>query len=375
MTRTLFKTFVAILFLFGMGTLYAQNTLEEAINIAARYIVRTSPDDSVLAIVSIKSDSARLTDYVIMGIEDNIVNNRAGGRKGLTIVDRQQLDAIRREINFQYSGEVSEDTMVRIGRMIGAQIIVTGSFMDAGNVYDFNIRLLDVETAKILGSNRSRVVHDDMMNGFLPNSSVAQAKRNQARQEQQQQAQKKQAVKNTLGFFSDGIYVGYYGSFSTPFGISFGSISEGFSMFIDTQIGPPKYKDYSHLNSPTFKTNSQLPNGYSPASVDEETAFKWDLLAGFNIRIIKTFLWANVGAGFEYKQEHKLFNNGTKDVWLKNGDENGNFKFAVSAGLYLKIWYFYVQGKYMYVFGEDLDTSKLGLNHLSAGVGFVFRRN
>jgi hypothetical protein len=42
----------------------------------------------------------------------------------------------------------ADETMVSIWKMIGVQVIVADSVMEAGNVYNFNIKLLKVETGE-----------------------------------------------------------------------------------------------------------------------------------------------------------------------------------------------------------------------------------
>ena len=65
------------------------------------------------------------------------------------VVERRDLDIIRREQNFQLSGDVDDETAVSIGRMAGAQIVITGSILPFGPVRFLNLRALDVETAQI----------------------------------------------------------------------------------------------------------------------------------------------------------------------------------------------------------------------------------
>jgi hypothetical protein len=362
---------------FGYGTLYAADTLEKAIEKEANYIVRNSERGSVAAIVSIKSNSNLLSEYILEKLPDYVIDNR----KDITFVDRSRLDLIQKEINFQYSGEVSDETMVSIGKKIGAQVIVAGSIMEAGKVYNFNIKLLHVETGKILGSNSVQITHDDAMEGFMSNSSVARTKLADAQQKQQKHDATVSTVKNVLGIFSNGLYLGYMGTLDKPIGISFGGISEKIAFFIDTSLGPPSFSGYEHPSDLSYegKGNVQgnLPD-FNYVDEDDNTAFLWDMAFGLNFNIIKTLLWANIGGGFEYRQDYKLYSeispeNDTKKIWIQNGS-NDKFKFVVSAGVYVKIWYFYVQGKYKYIFGEEIDTGTYGLNHLGFGAGYVWQK-
>jgi hypothetical protein len=65
------------------------------------------------------------------------------------IVERKDLEIIRREQNFQLSGDVDDATAVSIGRMAGAKIVITGTILPYGAGKYLNIRALDVETAQI----------------------------------------------------------------------------------------------------------------------------------------------------------------------------------------------------------------------------------
>jgi TolB-like protein len=364
-------------FFLGYGTLYAADTLEKAIEKQADYIVDNSPRDTMLAIVSIKSDSGLLSEYIMEKLPDYVINNK----KNITFVDRSKLDLIQREINFQYSGEVSDETMISIGKKLGAQFIVTGTIMEASTVYNFSIKVLDVETTQILGSNSTQITHDNTMAGFMSGSGVAQSALEKTQQKRQQREAAVSTIKNALGIFSDGLYFGYLGSLGTPIGISFGTIHDKgrLGYFIETGFGPPSFEGHERSDDLSYNGNAlqdQTP-GFTYTNENKRTAFVWDLLVGVNFNVVKTLLWLNVGAGFEYRQDYKLFtetsSGGSNEVWVKNGSSAEKFRPVVSAGLYVKLWYFYIQGKYKYVVSGELDSSNYGLNHFNLGIGYVWR--
>jgi hypothetical protein len=359
---------------FGRGTLYAADTLEKAVEKQADYIIGNSPRNTVLAIVAIKSGSSLLSEYIMGKLPDYVINNR----KNIIFVDRSKLDLIQQEIDFQYSGEISDETMVSIGKKTGAQVIVTGTIMETGKVYDFSIKALDVETTRILGSNSIQIVHDATMEGFMSGSGVAQKALEEARQKRQEREAAVSTVKNVLGIFSKGLYLGYLGSLNMPIGISFGGINEGVGFFIETGFGPPSFEGYEHQSNLSYNGNiiQNKTEGFTYIDENKKTAFLWDLAAGVNVNIVKTILWANIGAGFEYRQDYKLFTetspSGSNEIWIQS-ESDDKFKFVMSAGLYVKLWYFYIQGKYKYIVGEDIDFDNYGLNHFSLGAGYVWR--
>jgi hypothetical protein len=70
-------------------------------------------------------------------------------------------------MNFQMSGEVSDDSMQALGRMLGAQSIVTGSLRNIENGYRIMIRVLNVESAAVEVQYRSDIVNDNRVASLM----------------------------------------------------------------------------------------------------------------------------------------------------------------------------------------------------------------
>ncbi|MDR1179580.1 MAG: hypothetical protein LBK44_03680, partial [Spirochaetales bacterium] len=132
--------------------------LGEAIELSAQEIETALPNGVKIAVLSFKSDSGRLSDYVIEELMGTLVK----GRK-VVVVDRNSLDLVRQEWNFQSSGEVSDDSAQSIGKMLGAQAVVSGNLIDLGNAYRFRIYSLNVETAAREASAMFTVRRDDQI--------------------------------------------------------------------------------------------------------------------------------------------------------------------------------------------------------------------
>jgi TolB-like protein len=120
--------------------------LDAAIRDTSDYLNNRIPKGSKIVILNIQSDSPNLSDYIIDELIANAVNDNF-----FTVVDRQQLDAIRAERDFQWSGEVSDDSAVAIGKIVGAQTIVSGAMSRLGDGYRIRIRALEVQTAQVQG--------------------------------------------------------------------------------------------------------------------------------------------------------------------------------------------------------------------------------
>ena len=65
------------------------------------------------------------------------------------IVERSKIDDIIKEQKFQMSGCV-DDCLIELGKMLGANSVVIGSFGKVGNVYTISARMVDAESGEIL---------------------------------------------------------------------------------------------------------------------------------------------------------------------------------------------------------------------------------
>jgi len=120
--------------------------LDNAIREMSDYLNKRIPAGSKTVFLNIKSDWPDLSDYILSGLSENAVNDEV-----FTVVDRQQLDVIRAELDFQLSGDVSDASAQEIGEMLGAQSIVSGAITTIGSIYRIQIRAIAVKTAGVQG--------------------------------------------------------------------------------------------------------------------------------------------------------------------------------------------------------------------------------
>jgi len=98
-----------------------------------------------IAVINFSSPSTLFSTYVVDELSKHLIDT-----KDFIVVERKELDLISQENKFQMSGDVSDESMVGIGKKLGAQFIVSGSLASIGEIYRFRIKVLSIETAQNL---------------------------------------------------------------------------------------------------------------------------------------------------------------------------------------------------------------------------------
>ena len=119
--------------------------IEDALARAAKEAIKGIEKNSVIAIIYITAQDRAIINYIAGELEF------IWFKEGYIITDRSQLDLLRQEQNFQISGEVDDGSAVSIGKILGADVIVTGIIDGYGNLQRLRLRVLDTETAQVLG--------------------------------------------------------------------------------------------------------------------------------------------------------------------------------------------------------------------------------
>ena len=137
--------------------------LNVAIRDASDYLNENIPKGNKIVILNVQSNSSDLSDYIIDELISNAVNDKV-----FTVVDRQQLDAIRNEQRFQMSGAVDDKDAQAIGKFFGAQTVVSGAVNKLGATgYRIRIRALEVQTAQIQGQYNRNITESAIVNSLM----------------------------------------------------------------------------------------------------------------------------------------------------------------------------------------------------------------
>jgi TolB-like protein len=161
---------MGLMALMNLANLSAQNNLvlDDAIRQSAAEIEERLTTGNKIVVLNFRSPSTRLSDYVIDELTGAIVD---GGK--ITVVDRQNLALIQQEMNFQLSGEVSDESAQEIGRKLGAQSIVSGSIEDIGQFYRMRFRVIEVVSAAIQLQPSKNVRKDNQIAALMRDTAVS----------------------------------------------------------------------------------------------------------------------------------------------------------------------------------------------------------
>ena len=158
------KKFLALFFLLFISTLPALEaqtiSLDDAVQAAGLDLVKNMEKGSAVAIINFASVSEQLSQYVVDELTAFLVQTKL-----FTVVDRSRMELIRKEQNFQMSGDVSDESAQSIGKILGARSIITGSFTKSGQDWRFVIIRLNVESGQIESIYRANVAEDYRITG------------------------------------------------------------------------------------------------------------------------------------------------------------------------------------------------------------------
>jgi hypothetical protein len=120
-----------------------QSGLPAAVDRASKTLMDNLQQGDSIAIISITGENA---DYVRFELEEVLVNNR------FNLFDRTRLDEIRREQNFQLTGDVDESTAVQIGKLAGVKAVIIGGVTGSGDLRSLRLRALNAQTGQFIAA-------------------------------------------------------------------------------------------------------------------------------------------------------------------------------------------------------------------------------
>ncbi len=136
--------------------------IETALQQVAEQFSTSIKKGTTIAIVGISSDSTEMSNFMLDEITLDFVKQHK-----LTVANRANLDAIKKEMNFQLSGEVSDESIQQLGAMVGANVVIHGSMKPLGRNFNLVVQALDVTSATVLDMCRFSIEQDAIVKSLL----------------------------------------------------------------------------------------------------------------------------------------------------------------------------------------------------------------
>ena len=127
-------------------------TLEQAINASAKGISNALPYGTRIAVLNITAPSATMSEHFIEELNDQLVSSG-----NFAVVGQRNLGLISQEMNYQLSGNVSDETQQSIGKLLDLEMIVSGSLETSNKDYLYAIQVLEVGTGAIKYNDTFRI--------------------------------------------------------------------------------------------------------------------------------------------------------------------------------------------------------------------------
>ena len=130
------------------SVMFAQKTvsIESALDSAVSEIKMTVPSGTEIAVSRFSSDSQELSEWLAKETEARLIRT---GKFKLLERNAKNLKIIDSEMDYQYSGNVDDSSMVELGYRLGAKYLVYGSFEQFGGLMQFTLKTTNVESGEI----------------------------------------------------------------------------------------------------------------------------------------------------------------------------------------------------------------------------------
>ena len=115
-----------------------------------------------IAVLYFENHTSETYDRFVRGLSDMLMTS-LGETEKLTIIERVQIDKAMENISLELSGLIDAKTAVEVGKWLGADAVVLGSFAKFGEAYRIDARLIDAETGELLVAQNVRGPESDVI--------------------------------------------------------------------------------------------------------------------------------------------------------------------------------------------------------------------
>jgi TolB-like protein len=108
---------------------------------------------TVLDLADLQGRPTELGRYLAQELSDKLV----GASDKVSVVDRANLLHLLRENKLSIEGLINPETSRRLGKLVGVDSILVGSITPIGDTFRVNVRVIGVETGKVVGAQATNL--------------------------------------------------------------------------------------------------------------------------------------------------------------------------------------------------------------------------
>jgi len=129
---------------FGAGTAHAQIQINAAIQNTAGQLAEVFERNHGVAVLAMHSDSARMSDHMVNEMIVAFIMMQHA--RGITVVNRVQLNAFAAQLNFGTADLIDGETARSLATYMNVRYVITGRLEPYADIFWLGVQVLDVET-------------------------------------------------------------------------------------------------------------------------------------------------------------------------------------------------------------------------------------
>ena len=155
---------LSIIFLLLGGNLYSKSYERVLSNIVDDLYPRTKEECKALVIFEPEYLDKRKSSSGKTMQEKLIIlfGKKIGKKKEISVVERNQIDKIYQEYKIQTSGLVDDKSITRLGRMLGADCLLTTTLSDLVDEVEINSRIIKMETGEVVSTASGKIKKENL---------------------------------------------------------------------------------------------------------------------------------------------------------------------------------------------------------------------
>jgi TolB-like protein len=123
-------------------------------------------DRFTIAIIELENIGKRARNNELGKIVSEMLTTNIVQSGNFDVVEREQLSKVLKELKLNQIGLVDANSAKMVGKMLAADTILCGSVSEVGHFFDINVRLIDVEKAKIINAAVIEIKQGDFLNSI-----------------------------------------------------------------------------------------------------------------------------------------------------------------------------------------------------------------